>query len=252
MASGSVGRRVVAATAILTVLIAACSGSDEREPAPTVAPVATSEASSTASQGPGPLSPPVAPAPPDAVPAPSPTLAVTPAAPTGTSPAPSPGAVPAPSPTPAARPTASPPLVRPTPAPVPTVVPVPAPRPTPAALPRVAPIPGPTPTPVPTPTLASEPAPIVPPAGLVHWWPGDGNAGDIIGGAPGTLVGGVAFTPGKVGQAFRVIGDTHVLIADSPSLEPSTVTVTAWVRSPRSPGALRYIVSKGNDLLDAG
>jgi hypothetical protein len=34
-----------------------------------------------------------------------------------------------------------------------------------------------------------------PPSGLVGWWPGDGNANDIVGGD-------VAYVPGEVGQAF--------------------------------------------------
>ncbi len=41
-----------------------------------------------------------------------------------------------------------------------------------------------------------------PPAGLVSWWPGDGNANDIIGTNYGTLQNGATFAPGIVGQAF--------------------------------------------------
>ena len=39
-----------------------------------------------------------------------------------------------------------------------------------------------------------------PPAGLVAWWPGDGNAVDVVGGHNGTLVGGVTFPAGKWGS----------------------------------------------------
>ena len=41
---------------------------------------------------------------------------------------------------------------------------------------------------------------IQPPAGLVSWWAGDGNANDIVGGNDGTLVNGATFAPGMVGQ----------------------------------------------------
>jgi hypothetical protein len=41
------------------------------------------------------------------------------------------------------------------------------------------------------------------PAGLISWWPGDGNATDITGSNNGTLVGTLArYAPGLVGQAF--------------------------------------------------
>ena len=50
-------------------------------------------------------------------------------------------------------------------------------------------------------------ATIDPPAGMVSWWPGDGNADDIVDGNPGTLSGDATFAPGKVGQAFRFDGD---------------------------------------------
>ncbi len=34
-----------------------------------------------------------------------------------------------------------------------------------------------------------------PPAGLIAWWPGDGNAQDIVGSNDGTLVNGATFAP---------------------------------------------------------
>ena len=36
------------------------------------------------------------------------------------------------------------------------------------------------------------------PPGIVGWWPGDGNAIDIVGGNHGTLVGDTSFAPGMV------------------------------------------------------
>lgn len=43
---------------------------------------------------------------------------------------------------------------------------------------------------------------------MVSWWPGDGNANDIIGGNHGTLQNGANFASGMVGQAFSFSGIT--------------------------------------------
>lgn len=146
-----------------------------------------------------------------------------------------------------------------TPAPLPPVTPVttaastPAPEAmtVPTAKPTIVPIVTPasttTPTTVPTPTSGPfNPAVAIPPPdGLAHWWPGDGHAGDIALGNHGALRNGVAFTTGKVGQAFNFDGTAFVEIANTNSLEPSTITAEVWVKKLGSPGSLRYILSKG-------
>ena len=69
-----------------------------------------------------------------------------------------------------------------------------------------------------------------PPAGIVGWWPGEGNANDIVGGDNGTLQGGATFASGEVGQGFRLDGTNgYVQIPDSAALKPTNVTVEAWV-----------------------
>jgi hypothetical protein len=75
-----------------------------------------------------------------------------------------------------------------------------------------------------------------PPAGLVAWWPGQGNANDIAGTNNGVLEGGVAFAAGEVGQAFSLNGvNQYVSIPDSPSLRPMNLTVEGWFNfSPKS------------------
>ena len=78
---------------------------------------------------------------------------------------------------------------------------------------------------------AQVPSCVPPPSGIVAWWPGEGNANDIVDGNNGTIVGDVTFAPGMVGQAFRLDGATgYVEVPDSPSLDLSgQITLVAWI-----------------------
>ena len=129
---------------------------------------------------------------------PTPTTAPTLAPAATTTPTPRPA--PTQGPTPTATPTPVPPTptqVPPTPTPAPsTPMPVP-PTPTPVP-PTPTPVP-PTPTPVP-----STPTPAPPSPGLLNWWPGNGNANDIVSGVNGTMRNGATFAAGKVNQAFSL------------------------------------------------
>lgn len=88
---------------------------------------------------------------------------------------------------------------------------------------------------------------VPPPAGLVSWWPGEGDARDVVGGNDGTLQGGVSFTPGKVGQTFVFDGiDAFVHVGNPENLKVSTgITLAAWVNPhalpPPDDGALSGI-----------
>ncbi len=74
------------------------------------------------------------------------------------------------------------------------------------------------------------------PDGLLHFWPGDGNGRDIVGGADATLLAGATFTRGFVssgnGQAFLFDGiDANARVADRPTLNPTAgFTLHAWAR----------------------
>jgi hypothetical protein len=72
------------------------------------------------------------------------------------------------------------------------------------------------------------------PAGIVAWWPGSGNAWDVIGGNTGTLLGGLGFAPGEVGQAFDFTSTNgYVFVPASPRLNVGTnggFTVEAWIK----------------------
>jgi hypothetical protein len=50
-----------------------------------------------------------------------------------------------------------------------------------------------------------------PPAGLVGWWPGDGNANDIRNINHAELTRGVSFSAGRIGQAFHLDGSPAVI-----------------------------------------
>jgi hypothetical protein len=90
--------------------------------------------------------------------------------------------------------------------------------------------------------LSATSASVAPPAGLVDWYTGDGytptTAADIAGTHPGTLVGGVTFVPGKVGNAFSFNGtDAYVKLPDNFLPYPTTGTsnaplsFTAWFKT---------------------
>jgi sugar lactone lactonase YvrE len=69
------------------------------------------------------------------------------------------------------------------------------------------------------------------PAGLVGWWPGDGNPQDLVGGNSGVLQGGTSFQAGEVGLAFHIGGISNaVVIGNPPSLQLQSFTIDAWIK----------------------
>lgn len=74
--------------------------------------------------------------------------------------------------------------------------------------------------------------PAVPPAGMVSWWPGDGNAMDIVDHNDGTLSGDAGFAPGMVGQGFSFDGTgDFVIVLASPNLNiTGDLTIDLWVK----------------------
>jgi hypothetical protein len=84
------------------------------------------------------------------------------------------------------------------------------------------------------------------PAGLVAWWPGEGNSTDIQSSNSGILQNGTTFAPGRVGQAFSFDGvDDYVDIADNPSLNLQMLSLEAWINTPAgSVGVERHIFAR--------
>jgi hypothetical protein len=91
------------------------------------------------------------------------------------------------------------------------------------------------------------------PAGLVSWWPGEGNANDSAGANNGTLVGGVTFASGEVGQAFNLNGvDGYVNFGSAPAFNVQDFTLDAWVSvDPAQNTGERRVLSR-DDVVEAG
>ncbi|MFN2576660.1 MAG: LamG-like jellyroll fold domain-containing protein [Pyrinomonadaceae bacterium] len=91
------------------------------------------------------------------------------------------------------------------------------------------------------------------PAGMVAWYPGDGNAHDIKGGNNGTLQGGATFASGKVGQSFSLDGvDDLVNVPDANVLHLQTFTIDAWVNSTQPFTNDEAIIIKSTLSADTG
>ncbi len=72
-----------------------------------------------------------------------------------------------------------------------------------------------------------------PPAGLVAWWNGEGNANDIIGTNNGVVDGTLGFASGEVGQAFQfTTTNADVKIPASASVDVGAndgFTLETWI-----------------------
>ncbi len=71
---------------------------------------------------------------------------------------------------------------------------------------------------------------VPPPSGMVGWWPGDGNAMDVVGGNNGTLQGGATYGTGEVGQAFSFNGTGYASVPHSPlwDFNANDFTIELW------------------------
>jgi hypothetical protein len=76
-------------------------------------------------------------------------------------------------------------------------------------------------------------APCTPlPADLVAWWPGNGNAYDVVGNNHGTLVGDVTFAPGPCGFTFDLRGAGYVSVPEAAAFDfgaADSSTIVTWV-----------------------
>ena len=87
------------------------------------------------------------------------------------------------------------------------------------------------------------------PPGLAAWWPGEGNAAEFLGRYHGTLVNGVSFAEGKVGQAFEFDGlDDHVATElDVNTIVMNDMTWEGWVYPTRVMHSSRQSIFSSDD-----
>jgi hypothetical protein len=100
------------------------------------------------------------------------------------------------------------------------------------------------------PAFAGAPPPTectIPPNNMVGWWPGDGDADDIIGDNDGTEQNGASYDSGKVNHGFSLDGsDDFVNATDSDSLDiTGEITIDAWINATTT-DIYKTIVAKGN------
>jgi hypothetical protein len=67
------------------------------------------------------------------------------------------------------------------------------------------------------------------PAGLISWYRAENNLQDSVGTNHGTNFGATTYRAGKAGSAFNLNGSSGVIIADTPSLRPASITYEGWV-----------------------
>jgi len=96
---------------------------------------------------------------------------------------------------------------------------------------------------------------LLPPTGLIGWWPGDGTAADIQLGNNGVLINGAGFGPGLVKEAFRFDGDDDFVdVADTPALHAiaTALTVDAWISPRILPYFEGFVFARRDPLVSEG
>ena len=95
----------------------------------------------------------------------------------------------------------------------------------------------------------------LPPAGLITWWRGEGNANDSVGAINGTSNSGVSFAPGKIGSGFvfdGVSGYTNMSVIQGTALDPQSAdfSVMLWVQTVQE-GSSTYLILGNADFGQA-
>lgn len=91
-----------------------------------------------------------------------------------------------------------------------------------------------------------------PPPGLASWWPGDGNARDIVRANHGELLFDATFAPGKVRKAFAFDGVGDVVLAPGVGIDGlQQLTIDAWVKHSALPSGktVRYVTLMGEKAV---
>ncbi len=93
--------------------------------------------------------------------------------------------------------------------------------------------------------LTNAPGAILAPAGMVDWWPAEGNPNDLFGTNNATPYNGFSYTTGKQGLAFHFDGSTSYLaVPGAASLAPPW-TACMWVNRQDAPAGTAALLSDG-------
>jgi GH25 family lysozyme M1 (1,4-beta-N-acetylmuramidase) len=90
---------------------------------------------------------------------------------------------------------------------------------------------------------------VLAPAGMVNWWPAEGNAHDIYGANNATPYNGLTYTNGKVGLAFHFDGSTSYLTPGTTNSMAPNWTVCLWVNRQNAPGTSAALMGDGTYAL---
>jgi len=91
---------------------------------------------------------------------------------------------------------------------------------------------------------------------LVSWWPGEGNANDIVGTNSGTLQSGVSFSAAEVGQGFVFTSDGDgIAVPYNSNLDVQSpgFTVGLWIKGTKtqtSPDGMSTVLEKSHGWTD--
>ena len=82
-------------------------------------------------------------------------------------------------------------------------------------------------------SVTNPPPCLPPPAGLIHWWPGEGDATDLVGNANGTVSGGLTYVTGEVGQAFNFNGGNSSITfgTNAGNFGTNDFTIDFWLKT---------------------
>ena len=101
-------------------------------------------------------------------------------------------------------------------------------------------------------TVSLGPPCAAPPAGLVSWWQGEGDAADATGGNSGTLLGNAACGAGRVGQGFVLDGNLDgVNVGSGTNLWLQDFSIEAWVKR-ASASVVSYDGNGNGQILSVG
>ena len=89
---------------------------------------------------------------------------------------------------------------------------------------------------------------VVAPAGIVNWWPADGNARDIYGTVTGAPQGALCYAAGKTGLAFHFDGSTSYLSTGAADIAVPW-TACMWVKRESAAGTSAGLLEDGTYSL---